>query len=186
MEQFNTTKSTRAERLHRNKSGLEDGKWLRRRFARDNEICMRMAESLNEPDHTKTTFFKTFCPDYSMKNMVKLGENPYRNPKMRPHLHKKKIHKFKARARDRKSKMLLCELSVEPPDEVDDFDCVLYERSQQKHSADTVQAWNNHLSLLKSETDDRAMMEIAAKCLIAQAPHLALKRGTKRKWNSVV
>ena len=92
MEEFNASKNHRTVRLQRNKSGLYEGKWLRRRFARDNEMCMRMAGSLNEPDHTQAAFFKTFCPDALMKNMVELGENPYRNPKMRPQMHKKKIN----------------------------------------------------------------------------------------------
>ena len=92
MEEFNASKNHRTVRLQRNKSGLYEGKWLRRRFARDNEMCMRMAVSLNEPDNTQAAFFKTFCPDALMKNMVELGENPYRNPKMRPQMHKKKIN----------------------------------------------------------------------------------------------
>ena len=179
MEEFNASKNHRTVRLQRNKSGLYEGKWLRRRFARDNEMCMRMAGSLNEPDHTQAAFFKTFCPDALMKNMVELGENPYRNPKMRPQMHKKKINKFKARARDRKSKMTAREFSVEvsvPHDT--EVDSILV--------SDTVQAWDNHIAFLKRESDQRTMMEVALKALIAQKHSLALERGTRRKWSSVV
>ena len=179
MEEFNASKNHRTVRLQRNKSGLYEGKWLRRRFARDNEMCMRMAGSLNEPDHTQAAFFKTFCPDALMKNMVELGENPYRNPKMRPQMHKKKINKFKARARDRKSKMTAREFSFETTVALDT-------EVASNLSGDRVMAWDNHIALLKCESDQRTMMEVALKALIAQKHSLALQRGTKRKWSSVV
>jgi hypothetical protein len=179
MEEFYASKNHRTVRLQRNKSGLYEGKWLRRRFARDNERCMRMAGSLNEPDHTQAAFFKTFCPDALMKNMVELGENPYRNPKMRPHMHKKKINKFKARARDRKSKLTAREFSFEitVPDDT---------KVASNLSGDRVMAWDNHIAFLKRESDQRTMMEVALKTLIAQKHILALERGTTRKWSSVV
>ena len=179
MEEFNASKNHRTVRLQRNKSGLYEGKWLRRRFARDNEMCMRMAGSLNEPDHTQAAFFKTFCPDALMKNMVELGENPYRNPKMRPQMHKKKINKFKARARDRKSKLTAREFSFEitVPDDT---------KVASNLSGDRVMAWDNHIAFLKRESDQRTMMEVALKALIAQKYSLALERGTRRKWSSVV
>ena len=179
MEEFNASKNHRTVRLQRNKSGLYEGKWLRRRFARDNEMCMRMAGSLNEPDHTQAAFFKTFCPDALMKNMVELGENPYRNPKMRPQMHKKKINKFKARARDRKSKLTAREFSFEIT--------VPHETEVTSNlSGDRVQAWDNHIAFLKRESGQREIMEIALKALIAQKHSLALERGTRRKWSSVV
>ena len=135
--------------------------------------------SLNEPDHTQAAFFKTFCPEALMKNMVELGENPYRNPKMRPHMHKKKINKFKARARDRKSKLTAREFSFEitVPDDT---------KVASNLSGDRVMAWDNHIAFLKRESDQRTMMEVALKALIAQKHILALQRGTKRKWSSVV
>tara|TARA_Y100000992_G_scaffold153689_1_gene102510 strand:- start:463 stop:1008 length:546 start_codon:yes stop_codon:yes gene_type:complete len=181
MEEFNTSKNHRTVRLERNKSGLYEGKWLRRRFARNNEMCVRMAESLHESDHTQAAFFKTFCPDDLMKHMVELGENPYRNPKMRPQMHKKKINKFKARARDRKSKMAARELT-------------LNEESQEEvvignllpPPAHTIQAWDNHIALLKREWEERILMEAAVNALMTQRFQLALERGTRRKWSSVV
>ena len=179
MEEFNASKNDRTVRLQRNKSGLYEGKWLRRRFARNNERCVRMAESLREPDHTQAAFFKTFCPDDLMKHMVQLGENPYRNPKMRPQMHKKKINKFKARARDRKSKLTAREFSFEitVPDDTE---------VASNLSGDRVMAWDNHIAFLKCESDQRTMMEVALKALIAQKHILALERGTTRKWSSVV
>ena len=179
MEEFNASKNHRTVRLQRNKSGLYEGKWLRRRFARDNQKCRTMAMSLNEPDHTQAAFFKTFCPEALMKNMVELGENPYRNPKMRPQMHKKKINKFKARARDRKSKLTAREFSFEitVPDDT---------KVASNLSGDRVMAWDNHIAFLKRESDQRTMMEVALKALIAQKHILALERGTTRKWSSVV
>jgi hypothetical protein len=179
MEDFKVCKNHRSERNLRIKSNLELDKWLRRRYARDNETCRRMAASLQEPDHTQTSFFKTFCPDEYMKIMVELGENPYRNPKMRPHMHKKKINKFKARARDRKSKMTAREFSFETTVPLDT-------EVASNLSGDRVMAWDNHIAFLKCESGQRAMMEIALKALIAQKHSLALQRGTKRKWSSVV
>lgn len=179
MEEFNASKNHRTVRLQRNKAGLYEGKWLRRRFARDNQTCRTMAMSLNEPDHTQAAFFKTFCPDALMKNMVELGENPYRNPKMRASMHKKKINKFKARACDRKSKLTAREFSFEitAPHDTE---------VASNLSSDTVQAWDKHIALLKRESDQRVMMEIALKALVAQKHSLALERGITRKWSSVV
>ena len=179
MEDFKVCKNHRSERKLRIKSNLELDKWLRRRYARDIETCRRMADSLQEPDHTETTFFNTFCPDEYMKIMVQLGENPYRNPKMRPHMHKNKINKSKARARDRKSKLTAREFSFEVS--------IPYDTEVASNpSGDTVRAWDNHIAFLKSETDQRTMMEVALKALIAQKHSLALQRGTRRKWSSVV
>jgi hypothetical protein len=94
-------------------------------------------------------------------------------------MHKNKINKSKARARDRKSKMTAREFSFEVsvPDNTE---------VASNLSGDSVQAWNNHIALLKSETDQHTMMEVALKALIAQKHSLALQRGTKRKWSSVV
>ena len=91
-----------------------------------------------------------------MKIMVELGENPYRNPKMRPHMHKKKINKFKARARDRKSKLTAREFSFEVS--------IPYDTEVASNpSGDTVRAWDNHIAFLKRESDQRTMMEGALK-----------------------
>ena len=137
-ELYVATNHHREKRILRIKANVEIDKWLRRRYARDNETCRRMAASLHEPDHTQTKFFKTFCPDEFMKTMVQLGQNPYRNPRMRPHLHKKKNKKFKARDRSRKSKMMEREfdLSLEPEPET--------ERNNNNY-----EAWELHLSNLK-------------------------------------
>ena len=49
-------KNHRSERLRRNKSGLESHTWLKRRFARENESCRRMAKSLQEDDYTPVSY----------------------------------------------------------------------------------------------------------------------------------
>ena len=179
MEDFKVCKNHRSERNLRIKGNLELDKWLRRRYVRDIETSRRMAASLEEPDHTQTTFFKTFCPDEYMKIMVELGQNPYRNPRMGPHMHKNKINKSKARTRDRKSKITAREFSFEVS--------IPYDTELASNlSGDSVQAWDNHIAFLKNETDQRTMMEVALKALVAQKHSLALQRGTKRKWSSVV
>ena len=65
----------------------------------------------------------------------------------------------------------------------DEFDIVIHKRAQ-PHTI--IDAWNKHLSLLKRETEQWAMMETAMKALIEQEPSLAIERGTKRMWSGVV
>lgn len=173
MEEYNMHKNHRSERLRRNKSGLESHTWLKRRFARENESCRRMAKSLQEDDYTQSAFFNTFCPESMMKTMVELGENPYRNPKMGRAMHKKKINKFKARARDRKSKLTI-QVSILDND---------YHYDGEKEN--TIAAWETHIAMLDKENTAR-LMAVASDALHKQASRLAAERGTNRMWSSVV
>ena len=77
---------------------------------------------------------------------------------------------------------------INPNEDFDDkdvFDIVIHKRAQQQQQA-IIDAWNKHLSLLKRETEERAMMETAMKALIEQGPSLAIERGVGRNWCEVV
>jgi hypothetical protein len=184
MEEYNAPKSHRMERLPRNKSGVQDAKWLQRRFRRDAAIVQRMSESLDVGDSKSAPFYTTFFPDDMSKTIGKLGVNPAKP--IHEDRRAKRARISKLRREERSHKMQIREINPnEDFADKDDYDIVIHKRAQQQQQA-IIDAWNKHLSLLKRETEERTMMETAIKALIEQGPSLAIERGVGRNWCEVV
>ena len=181
MEEYNAPKNHRAERLRRNKSGLDDGKWLRRRFKRDAAMLKRMTVSLEVENMMDAPFYRTFFPTNLENTAAALGVNPVKMNKMVLDAHRNKKTKIsKARARRRQTKVIE-QTSYFVQD--DHIETVSQNTAQ---APEVTNAWDDHIALLEREANERKIMVVAAKALRAQRNSLALQRGTKRKWSSVV
>ena len=182
MEEFNASKNSRINRLRRNKSGLDDGKWLRRRFQRDAATMKRMTVSLQVEDMTDAPFYHTFFPTNMKNTVTALGADPAKMNKITLEARRRTKTKIsKARARSRRTKV-----TEQTSYFVQDEHNIASGSQKTAQTPEVTNAWDNHIALLKREATEREIMVVAAKALRAQQNSLALQRGTKRKWSSVV
>ncbi len=181
MEDFTASKNSRIVRRARSNSGVPEEKWLRRRFQRDAATLKRMTDSLDVEDMTDAPFYRTFFPVNMEKTITQMGVEPINKKKMTLEARRrKKTMISKARARSRRTKVTERMYFFEHDEHITSVP------QKVAQSPDVTKAWEDHIALLECEATERALMDIAAKALKAQANDLALRRGTKRKWSKVV
>lgn len=155
--EFTESKGARMTRRDANKGNFQEVHlWLKHREIRDEVQAQRMAKALNDPEGAAHTTIQS------------LNDRKTR-----------KIIREKARARDRKSKLLMNESymlsGMEETNEVEQETSEVIEESVTNTIIPMNEAWENHITLLYHESECR-ILNAAREALEAQTEELKTAR----------